>query len=114
MATIGRVVLKEWNAEAIKGMADREVSKALNETADESVALAAEFAPKDTGYMASTMEVVERATPKKLNVIWGNISANYTLWQEIGSQGRPGRYFMRRASQQAYANLAERLRNKVS
>ncbi len=99
------VKLSKWNGGKILGEARTSAARALNATAADAVAIAQAAAPRDTGFMANTIEIVEPATAKGfLRVTWGNVTAPYTIWQEIGSQGRPGRYFLRKGTE-AYANF---------
>lgn len=99
------VKITSWNQAAVmKGSRDQ-MAKRLNSAAAIGVTVAMARAPRDTGFMASTIEVVKKATAQDLTVQWGNITALYTLWQEIGSQGRPGRYFLRQSLQAAMQNL---------
>ena len=101
--------LLTWRGEAVQQQVLQRVANALNETAADAVAVAQQKAPRDTGFMANTNEVVKEATPTNLGVTWGNVTAEYTLWQEIGSRGRPGRYFLRAGADQAYPGLKKRL-----
>lgn len=107
------VELRDWREAAVKAAARNAIASALTETATEAVTIAQANAPRDTGFMANTIEVVDRAQPGKLSVTWGNITADYTLWQEIGSQGRAGRYFLRGAAERAYPGLLSKLRNRL-
>lgn len=103
MAVTVRITV--WRAEAVIKGTREEMSRRLNKAGAVGVTAAQAIAPRDTGFMANTMEVVHRATPAELFVTYGNITADYTLWQEIGSQGRPGRYFLRRSLDQAVKAL---------
>lgn len=103
------IVIKSWNAGSVKGKVRSKVAQALNETAADAVKAAQAVAPRDTGFMANTIEIVDAATPSRLVVMWGNVTAQYTLWQEIGSRGRSGRYFLRHGAEVAYPGLAKRL-----
>lgn len=91
------VKITEWNAGKVLAKNRQEMASRLNEAGAVGVSYAQMKAPRDTGFMANTIEVVERASEKDLRVRWGNVTALYTLWQEIGSQGRPGRYFLRQS-----------------
>lgn len=102
-----------WNGDAVAARVRQEVAAALNETAADGVTIVQAIAPRDTGFMANTMEQLDHATPQSLRVSWGNITAAYTIWQEIGSQGRPGRYFLRRSLQEASKRLEARLNGVI-
>lgn len=96
MTTTATITLKDWNPSGVIKGTRQEAAKRLNEAAAIGVTVAMARAPRDTGFMASTIEITKRATAEgRLSVAFGNITALYTLWQEIGSQGRPGRYFLR-------------------
>lgn len=99
------VTLKNWAPEKIKASSKAEFATWLNRAGMIGVTRAQLLAPRDTGFMANTIEVVHYATPSSLFVAWGNITALYTLWQEIGSQGRAGRYFLRGSLQYASQQL---------
>lgn len=102
-------MLTRWFGDEITTQTREAVANALNSTAQDAVNVAAMRAPRATGFMAGTIQVIDKASATKLEVTWGNITANYTLWQEIGSRGRPGRYFLRAGADASYPHLAERL-----
>lgn len=108
---LGKVTVKivKWNGGKILGQARVNAARALNATAADAVTIAQSAAPRDTGFMANTIEVIEPASASGfLRVTWGNVTAPYTIWQEIGSQGRPGRYFLRKGTE-AYAHFKTHL-----
>jgi len=94
-----------WKGDTVKARTRDQVADALNKTAALAVQIAQQKAPRRTGFMANTIQVVDEAKPNQLEVTWGNVTANYTLWQEIGSRGRVGKYFLRNAADQAYPKL---------
>lgn len=102
------VKLVNWAPDKIKAKSREEFARWLNEAGAIGVTRAQVLAPRDTGFMASTIEVVHRATAARLSVVWGNITADYTIWQEIGSQGRPGRYFLRQSLEYASQQLLKK------
>lgn len=104
---------KSWNGNAVKQKVRAKIAEGLNEAAADGVTLAQEAAPRDTGFMANTIEQIDRATPAVLSASWGNMTATYTLWQEIGSQGRPGRYFLRNSLMKVQSGLMRRLAGKL-
>lgn len=101
------VKIVRWEPGKVTQMARSEMAGRMNAAAAIGVTRAQALAPRDTGFMANTIEVVKRATPADLNVQWGNITALYTLWQEIGARGRPGRYFLRQSLDYAAKQLAK-------
>lgn len=107
------VTITSWQEVAVKGKAMSAVADALNKAALDGVVYAQMIAPRDTGFMANTIEVLKRATAQDCSVEWGNITAPYTLWQEIGSQGRPGRYFLRASVERAGARVTAEMKGKL-
>lgn len=107
------MTLKTWRGQAVKGLLRGAVAEALNGTGADAVKAAQAVAPRDTGFMANTIEIIEPATAGKLTMTWGNITADYTLWQEIGARGRPGRYFLRHGAEVAYPGLEHRLKGAL-
>lgn len=101
------VKIVSWTPAAPQKMARTEMARRMNEAAAIGVTRAQMLAPRDTGFMANTIEVVQRASAAQLTVRWGNITALYTLWQEIGARGRPGRYFLRQSLDYAAKQLAK-------
>src|SRR5690606_3274331 len=100
-----------WNGDKISERIAGATVDALEETADACVLVSAAIAPRDTGFMASTLE---RRKPfkrgKKIVIKWGNWTAEYTIWVEIGTTWMMGRYFMRRTQDQEYPRLAGRIK----
>jgi len=103
-------ILRNWYAERVRKSLGDKLADEINRTADMAVDRAQQRAPVDTGFMRDTMRVIRYATPDNLTAEWGNDTATYTIWVEIGSQGRPGRYFMRQAQQEATSGLTGRVR----
>lgn len=90
-------VWKEWNGPKVKGEMARKAARQLNDLAQDGVAHVQLNSPRNTGFMANTMEQTHEATEKDLSAAWGNITADYTLWVEIGARGRAGVYMLRRS-----------------
>lgn len=103
-----------WNGPAIVARAQKAAQEAIDETTNAAVLASQQMAPRDTGFMASTIEA-EQAVVESGRTVgrWGNWTALYTLWQEIGSQGRPGRYFLRRAADAEYPKLGDRIKARM-
>lgn len=101
----------DWKGNNIKGRKDQAVKDGIDMTTAAAVTVAQSLAPRDTGFMANTIEF-QNAKKEGNRIVgrWGNWTALYTLWQEIGSRGRPGRYFLRRAADREYPNLFQRIR----
>ncbi len=105
--TKSTIYWSKWTPEAVTKMAGTEMATRLNAAAAIGVTVAQARAPRDTGFMANTIEVIKRASPAELAVEYGNITALYTLWQEIGARGKPGKYFLRQSLEQATKHLAK-------
>lgn len=104
-----------WNGQDIAAKAKKAAEMGIDETMAEAVVHAQIAAPRDTGAMANGIKIIERARTDG-NVshgFWGNVTQDYTLWQEIGSRGRAGRYFLRRAADAEYPKLAARIRARM-
>lgn len=109
------LTIKNWYGDRVGRAAKGFVADVLNETADAAVdhVKSSPSTPVRTGFMRDTFEVLKRATINSLEADWGNEQADYTIWVEIGSQGRPGRYMMREAQQVATSGLLDRIRSRV-
>lgn len=103
-------VWKSWHGNEVADKARDRVADVLNEVAADGVTHAQSHAPRDTGFLANTIEVTKEATKSKLSVEWGNITALYTLWQEIGSRGRSGKYFLRGSLDAVKGHVLSRLK----
>lgn len=102
--------LTSWRGRNLTARMRRAEARGIDQTTAAAVLRAQEMAPRDTGFMASTLEWWPAEVVGKAVVgLWGNTTALYTLWVEIGARGRPGTYFMRRASDQEYPNLGGRV-----
>lgn len=102
--------LVAWNGRAIAARARRAAAIGIDQTTAAATLRASERAPRDTGFMANTMEWwPARMLNGRMTGMWGNVRADYTLWVEIGAQGRPGRYFMRMAADEQYPLLQGRV-----
>jgi len=104
-----------WRGDDVVADVERATRLALTETAAACVAVAQVNAPVDTGFMKNTLEhgEVREVAVGTYSIQWGNSTADYTLWQEIGSNGRPGRYFLRGAADAEYPKLAGRLQGHL-
>lgn len=100
----------EWKGDSIASKLKEQVAREMNVAVAQAVQGAQQDAPRDTGFMASTIEVIDEATAKKLIARWGNQTAKYTLWQEIGARGMPGKYFLRRNGERAYNEFVKRVK----
>jgi hypothetical protein len=104
------VVITKWNAAAIKSELRGKIADAINESAQEGVEAAQSQAPVDTGRMRADLQITEEATVNTLTATFGAKEVDYTLWVEIGSQGRAGRYFLRYGHDVAKSKLMTRLK----
>lgn len=95
------VTLRNWQPEKVKAANIETAALWLNNAGLIGVTRAQLNAPRDTGFMANTITILHRARPGAMFVAWGNITALYTLWQEIGARGKPGKYFLRQSLQYA-------------
>ena len=104
-----------WRGDDIKDRVREAAIKGVDDVMLDASRKAGDLAPKDTGAMASGIRVLERAHPVQGGVagVWGNNTESYTIWQEIGSQGRAGKYFLRRGGDHAYSKLATRIKRHL-
>lgn len=103
----------EWRGDAIVKAVEEASRRALDETTQACVLQVQNWAgtPHDTGFMKQTFATIAaRNTGTRWVAWWGNWIADYTIWQEIGARGRPGRYFIRRAKDIEYPKLPQRVR----
>lgn len=107
------VTWKPWLGDAAKTAVKAAVANALNDVAADAVRYVQERWPRDTGFSANTMEVIEQATSRKVSVKWGNVTAPYVIWIEIGARGRPGRHILRSSLQEASGWVRNRMRGAL-
>jgi hypothetical protein len=101
-----------WLGDKVRDGIAAAARKGIDETMAECVTQAQTVAPRRTGAMASNIKIVSRAKAmgKRTSGFWGNDTQDYTIWVEVGSRGRPGRYFLRGAADLHYKNLPARIR----
>lgn len=102
----------DWKGDSVLARISSAAQKGIDETMAECVLAAQITAPRDTGVMATNIRIISRAKKVRTRLAghWGNDTQSYTLWQEIGSRGRAGRYFLRRAKDVEYPKLVTRIR----
>lgn len=101
-----------WLGPMVAGKVHSAVERGLTATAAQCVAAAMQNAPVDTGALRSdiTFQPAQTDASGQHSIQWGNFVINYALWQEIGSQGRTGRYYLRRAADSQYPHLKGNIR----
>lgn len=99
--TAGAHLKVTWRDKEYTRNLENKLVPKLNRAAIIGVQFVQVVSPRDTGFMANTMTVIKQATVNDLSVVWGNQTANYTLWVEIGAQGRPGVHMLRRSLEPA-------------
>lgn len=109
MAVSVRITWRPWEGQQVLEAMRRKGAGALNEAAADGVTFIQMRWPRDTGFSANTMEVTKQATPSSMTAEWGNITADYVVWIEIGARGRPGRYIMAKSLEEMAATLPRRL-----
>lgn len=102
--------LTQWNGPAIARQMREAQRHGIDETLQTAALQASDIAPYDTGFLASTIEA-QPAVQEGSRVVgrWGNWTALYTFFVEVGARGRPGRYFLRRTADEQYPKLGQRI-----
>lgn len=102
----------DWKGNGVKSRKDQAAKDGIDMITAAAVTEAQRLAPRRTGFMANTIESQKaRVMSGRITGRWGNWTADYTLAQEVGARGRPGRYFLRRAADAEYPKLRERIRS---
>lgn len=104
-----RLVIKSWYADALKTKIRKTTARLMNESAQAGLEHSQSVAPVLTGAMRDDLRITTLATSEDLTVAFGSKDVDYTFWVEIGSQGRPGRYFLREGHQVAVNEFTQRL-----
>lgn len=101
----------DWRGDALKARMRQAAADGIDETTAACVLLAQERAPRDTGFMANTIES-EPAAPEGSAIIgrFGNWTADYSLWVEVGTRRMAARPFLRPAADAEFPNLPDRIR----
>lgn len=107
------VEFKSWKDKALIKSVRAATVPELNAIAKEAADLAAQYSPVLTGRLASEMEVIQEATEQKPEALYGNVKTPYAIWVEVGSQGRPGKYMIRRAMEQVNSRALRKMKDKL-
>lgn len=86
------------------------IQSVFRESGDFAVQRMQEDAPKDTGYLADHIELT-KATPEELEIV---SSAEYSGYQEYGTQFQSGTEFFRPAVEQLSREIPDKLKQKVN
>lgn len=107
-------VLKTWRAPQIVKATKAASLAGATETVAAATLRAQTLAPRDTGFMANTIQF-QPATPVPTGVTahFGNWTANYTLWNEIGTSRMPARPFLRPAADVEFPKVTERIKQHM-
>lgn len=102
----------DWRGPQVAERVRQAAKDGVDQTMAAAVTVAQDRAPRDTGFMANTIETVQSAREEgdRIRGRWGNVTADYTIFQEVGARGRPGRYFLRGGADAEYPKLAGRIR----
>lgn len=99
-----------WKGGDIKKQMESAIKQGMSETGVAAVAAAQVNAPVDTGALRADITFqAPQGRGDQWSMLWGNFIINYALWNEIGTYRMPGRYYLRRAADQEYPHLAERI-----
>lgn len=107
------VVWKSWRGNEVLKSAQQAAANELNAAASDGVTVVQRISPRDTGFMANTMEQIDEATVDNKTASWGNVTAEYTFWVEIGARGRPGRHMLMQSLQEISQQFPKRLQGKL-
>lgn len=100
-----------WYAENLKRKINRQVAALLNDGNKHGVKVMQANAPVRTGAMRDDLQVLKEATEDDLSVQAGSTTAvHYTLFQEFGWQGHPGKHFIRKGFQESLAYVKSNMK----
>ncbi|MGK2898621.1 MAG: hypothetical protein ACSLE9_08020 [Burkholderiaceae bacterium] len=104
-----------WAGKAYNAAARQAVLGAVYQTLSAAALEAQRRAPRDTGFMAATTVVTRPPSIKGDGVSgeFGNETADYTLWNEIGTSRMPARPFIRPAADLEFPNLPARIASRL-
>jgi len=107
--------LEYWRSDGTIARVADAAAQAIDETHVHCVLLAQQRAPRDTGHMARTIEYwpARRAGRNRVEGEFGNRTADYTLWNEIGTRRMPARPFLRPAMEAEYPKIGQRMRARL-
>lgn len=102
----------DWHGDDIKRKASEAARRGIDETMGACIGPAKERTPVVTGAAQGSVKIVQlaRHLGNRLVGLWGSADINYYIWIEIGARGRTGRYPLRRAADQEYPSLAQRIK----
>lgn len=104
----------KWAGKELGGKIENAVRDAVDETLFAASTDAQQNAPRDTGFMASTIGVTKKAAgDTQIRGEFGNEVADYTLWNEIGTGRMAARPFLRPAADREFPKLPGRIAKRV-
>jgi len=101
----------DWKGDVVKRQIREAARAAIDDCTAAAVLVAQDRAPRDTGFMANTIEF-EPAQEEDGRIVgrFGNWTADYTLWVEMGTSRMAAQPFLRPAASSEFPKLPERLR----
>lgn len=91
-----------------------QVQNALGETVVTAATKAMVLAPKDTGFLANTIQAQTPVQEGEMIVArFGNWTASYALWVEIGTSRMAAQPYLTPAAMEEFPKMAQRLRKMV-
>lgn len=104
----------DWNGDAIRKRIDEAVRKGIDQTTAATVAPAKANTPVRTGRAQGSIQFrpAERRGNRWVGLV-GSFNVNYFIWLEIGTRHRKGRHMLRRAADQEFPKLGERIKQNL-
>lgn len=107
-------ILKTWRAPHIVKATKAASLAGATETVAAATLRAQVLAPRDTGFMANTIQFEPaEAVASGVSAMFGNWTAEYTLWNEIGTSRMPARPFLRPAADAEFPQVGERIKQHM-
>ena len=102
-----------WKGDQIKDRLLNAARQGIDETMAAGVNTAKPLTPVDT----TTLQGSERIEPARIEGdraigLWGSFDVGYAIYVETGTRGRPGVNMLRRAADQEYPKLLDRIRER--
>ncbi len=101
----------DWEGDDLKAKMESASKQGLIKTGASATAQAMSNAPVDTGHLRADIAMRDpHQEGSSWVLLWGNFIVNYALYVEAGTYRMPGRYYLRRAADAEYPNLAANIK----
>ena len=103
----------DWKGDQIKDRLLNAARQGIDETMAAGVNTAKPLTPWVTGTLRRSIKIrPARIEGDRAIGLWGSFDVNYAIYVETGTRGRPGVNMLRRAADQEYPKLPDRIRKR--